>query len=76
MASVYDFTVKLNNGDTLPLETLRGKVLVLFNTASRCGFTPQLAGPHRVELVCINEATSRINLSGGSGPLEVLVTPA
>lgn len=44
MASVYDFTVKLNNGDTLALETLRGKVLVLFNTASRCGFTPQYEG--------------------------------
>lgn len=38
--------------------------------------TPQLSGPHRVELVCSNEAPARIYISGGSGPLEVHVTAA
>lgn len=41
--SVYDLTVTLNNGDTLALSSLRGRKLLLVNTASDCGYTNQYA---------------------------------
>ncbi|PSH05723.1 MAG: glutathione peroxidase [Acidobacteria bacterium] len=44
MASVFDFSAKLNSGKTKSLADFRGKVLLIVNTASRCGFTPQYEG--------------------------------
>jgi glutathione peroxidase len=44
MPSVFDFSAKLNNGDDQPLSDFRGKVLLIVNTASQCGFTPQYQG--------------------------------
>ena len=44
MPSVFDFTAKLNTGDEKPLADYRGKVLLIVNTASRCGNTPQYEG--------------------------------
>jgi glutathione peroxidase len=44
MPSVFDFSAKLNNGDEQPLADYRGKVLLIVNTASRCGNTPQYKG--------------------------------
>ncbi|MFD1928232.1 glutathione peroxidase [Sporosarcina siberiensis] len=44
MVSVYDFEVKKPNGDTLSLKEYEGKPLVIVNTASKCGLTPQFTG--------------------------------
>ncbi|MGH7234745.1 MAG: glutathione peroxidase [Nitrospiraceae bacterium] len=41
MGSVYDFTLNDVDGKPLPLNQFRGKVLLLVNTASFCGNTPQ-----------------------------------
>ena len=39
--SIYDYTVKARKGATLNMNDLRGKVLLIVNTATGCGFTPQ-----------------------------------
>lgn len=40
MKSIYDFTVKDREGKDVSLEEYRGKVLLIVNTATGCGFTP------------------------------------
>jgi len=42
--SVYDFTARDIKGNEKSLADYRGKVLLIVNTASKCGFTPQLEG--------------------------------
>lgn len=42
--SVYDFTLNSIDGRPTPLSNFKGKVVLLVNVASRCGFTPQYAG--------------------------------
>lgn len=39
--SVYDFTVQDSKGNDIPLSKYKGKVLLIVNTATACGFTPQ-----------------------------------
>jgi glutathione peroxidase len=41
VTSIYDFTVAKSNGEDYSLEEYKGKVLLIVNTASKCGFTPQ-----------------------------------
>ena len=41
--TIYEFTVSLLDGRAMSLSEFRGKVLLVVNTASRCGFTPQYA---------------------------------
>ena len=42
--NVYDFTVKDIQGHDVSLSQYKDKVLLIVNTASKCGFTPQYDG--------------------------------
>jgi len=42
--SIYDYSVKTRDGDSVSLSDYKGKVLVIVNTATGCGFTPQYKG--------------------------------
>jgi glutathione peroxidase len=44
MTSIYDFSAKTIDGAETSLEAYRGRTLLIVNTASKCGFTPQYEG--------------------------------
>lgn len=44
MASLYSFSARTLSGEEVSMERYKGKVLLIVNTASECGFTPQYAG--------------------------------
>jgi len=44
MASIYDFSVEDITGKEVKLDKYRGKAMLIVNTASKCGFTPQYKG--------------------------------
>lgn len=44
LMNIYDFSVKTLNGNMLSLSEYKGKVLLIVNTATGCGFTPQYDG--------------------------------
>lgn len=61
MATLYDFSAATLDGKPLDLAAFRGKVVLVVNTASKCGFTPQYEGlqslytryhPRGLEVLC------------------------
>lgn len=44
MSNIYQFEADLLEGETKALADYKGKVMLIVNTASKCGFTPQFAG--------------------------------
>ncbi len=48
MTNIYQFEAELLDGKTKSMADYRGKVLLIVNTASKCGFTPQFAGLEKV----------------------------
>lgn len=44
MATIYDFKALTSRGKELDFEQFKGKVLLIVNTASKCGLTPQFKG--------------------------------
>jgi glutathione peroxidase len=47
-ATIYGYSASLLDGRTMNLGEFRGRVLLIVNTASKCGFTPQYAGLERL----------------------------
>ena len=72
--SVYQFTVQQLNGEELSLAKYKGKVLLIVNTASQCGFTPQLADLVQLKKDFIDQEFEILafpsNDFGGQEPLE------
>ena len=46
--SIYDYTVKDRKGNDIPMSEFKGKVLLIVNTATGCGFTPQYEGIEKI----------------------------
>jgi glutathione peroxidase len=44
MDTIYSYSANTINGETISLDRYKGQLLLIVNTASRCGFTPQYAG--------------------------------
>lgn len=44
MTDIYNYSLKKINGEETKLEAFKGKVLLIVNVASKCGFTPQYKG--------------------------------
>ena len=49
MSNIYQFEAELLEGDIKQFADYKGKVLLIVNTASKCGFTTQFAGPEAIK---------------------------
>ncbi len=76
MPCLQDFEVNAIDGTPLDLQTMRGQVVLIVNTASACGFTPQFAGLQKLHDTCAQRGLSIIgfpcNQFGGQDPADNL----
>src|SRR3989339_2180564 len=72
--SIYKYEVKTLQNETTTLEPYRGKVMLIVNTASCCGYTPQLAGLEKLYRIYRPRGFAVLgfpsNQFGGKEPLE------
>ena len=72
MASLYDFSVTRLDGTEEPLATFKDGVLLIVNTASKCGFTPQYEGLEALQKTYASKGFSVLgfpcNQFGGQEP--------
>jgi len=72
--TIYQFEVEDVNGQKVSMDQFKGKVLLVINTASKCGFTPQLAGMSEIHKKFKDQGFSVVafpsNDFGGQEPLE------
>ena len=52
MSNIYDFAARTLAGEDVSLADFRGKVLLIVNTASQCGFTPQYGDATEIANFC------------------------
>jgi glutathione peroxidase len=62
--SVFDFKLNTLKGEAFWLADLRGRPLLIVNTASKCGFTPQYAGLQALSLKWAKQKPSASSASG------------
>jgi len=70
--SVYDFSAKANDGSELRLSQFRGRPLLIVNTASKCGFTPQYKGLQKLYEDYGNRGLEVIGFPATSSPTKSL----
>ena len=70
--NIYEFTCEDSSGQKIELSSYRGKVLLIVNTASQCGFTPQYEGLEKLQQTFADENFSVLafpcNQFGGQEP--------
>ena len=59
MQKIYDFKAFSSRGKEIDFSQFQGKVLLIVNTASKCGFTPQFAGLEELPLQPVQGAGPR-----------------
>lgn len=74
MNSIYDFSVETLSGESVNLSDYNGQVLLIVNTASKCGFTPQLKNLEELYKAYKDKGFSVLGFPsdqfGGQEPLE------
>lgn len=70
--NIYEFSCKDSSGQTIDLSDFKGKTLLIVNTASQCGFTPQYEGLEKLQNNYSSEVFSVLafpcNQFGGQEP--------